>query len=106
MEAHKDGNVTVEVLQERYLSWGWRLPSSLEEYLERTEPHQSEMLHLVIKRACSTQEGLQKKGMQLVLRCCLCNLTWGNKTFIPTLQILYTDLEACPQYHRLQLDYA
>ena len=47
MEAHKDGNVTVEVLQERYLSWGWRLPSSLEEYLERTDPYQSEMLHLV-----------------------------------------------------------
>ncbi|WMV41935.1 hypothetical protein MTR67_035320 [Solanum verrucosum] len=35
------------MLQERNTSRGWRLPSSLEEYLERTEPHQSEMLHLV-----------------------------------------------------------
>ncbi|WMV08386.1 hypothetical protein MTR67_001771, partial [Solanum verrucosum] len=30
---------------------------------------------LVIKRACLTQEVLQKKGMQLVPRCFLCNLT-------------------------------
>ncbi|WMV25622.1 hypothetical protein MTR67_019007 [Solanum verrucosum] len=50
---------------------------------------------LVIKRACLTQEVLQKKGKQLVPRCFLCNLT-GE-----TNKHLFLHLGDVPQHHML-----
>lgn len=77
-----------QCLQERDTSWGLRQTSSLEEYLERTDPHQSEMLHLVshqknVFNSRSSTEERKETGPQMFHM----QFDRGNKQApFPTLQ--------------------